>query len=81
MVVDHRALNKQTLSNHYPLSHVGDLFDQLVGASAFDLKNWHKDITKFGDQRKMAPKTVFKTSFGHYQRSLSFGFTNALTTL
>ena len=37
MVVDHRALNKQTLSNHYPLSHVGDLFDQLVGASAFDL--------------------------------------------
>lgn len=33
MVVDCCAFNKQTVKNHYPLSHNDDLFDQLASVN------------------------------------------------
>ena len=37
MVVDYRALNKQTIKNRYPLPRIDDLFDQLAGARIFSV--------------------------------------------
>jgi hypothetical protein len=35
MCKDYRELNKVTIENKYPLPRIGDLFDQLKGASVF----------------------------------------------
>ena len=35
MCIDYRQLNKVTVKNKYPLPRIGDLFDQLQGASLF----------------------------------------------
>jgi hypothetical protein len=81
MVVNYRALNKQTIKNRYPLPRIDDLFDQLAGAQIFsslDLaQGYHQILISDED----APKTAFRTPFGHYQfKVLSFGLTNAPET-
>jgi hypothetical protein len=35
MYVDYRSLNEVTIKNKYPLPQIGDLFDQMTGASVF----------------------------------------------
>ena len=35
LCIDYRQLNKVTVKNKYPLPRIGDLFDQLKGASVF----------------------------------------------
>ena len=35
MYMDYRQLNKVKMKNKYPLSRIGDLFDQLQGESLF----------------------------------------------
>ena len=42
MCIDHRALNKVTIKNNYPLAQIDDLFDRLAGVKYFshiDLKS------------------------------------------
>ena len=81
MVVDYHALNKLTVKNRYPLACIDDLFDQLAGSivfSSLDLVQSHHQIRISEED---APKTVFRTLFGHYQfKVLSFGLTNVPTT-
>ena len=38
MVIDYRALNKQTVKNRYPLPRIDDLLNQLQGANFFTLE-------------------------------------------
>ena len=35
MCINYRQLNKVTIKNKYPIPRIGDLFDQLQGASHF----------------------------------------------
>ena len=81
MVVDYRTLNKQTVKNRYPLPRIDDLFDQLAGSTIFsslDLAQGDHHIRKSEED---APKTAFRTPFGHYQfKVISFVLTNALST-
>ena len=35
LCIDYRQLNQVTIKNKYPLPRIGDLFDQLQGASVF----------------------------------------------
>jgi hypothetical protein len=76
--VNYRSLNEVTIKNKYPLPRIGNLFDQMVGASIFSkidlrsgyyqLKIWESDI----------PKTAFRTQCGLYEYIvMSFELTNA----
>ena len=40
MCIDYRQLKKVTIKNKYPIPRIGDLFDQLQGASHFSKINF-----------------------------------------
>ncbi len=82
MCVDYRNLNKVTVNNRYPLPRIDDLFNRLSGAKMFsriDLRSGYYQIwIAKGDKEKIA----YRTKYGLYEfLVMSFGFTNALTTL
>ena len=67
MVIDYRALNKQTVKNRYPLPRIDDLLDQLQGAKFFSsldlLSGYHQVPLHASD----VPKTAFRTPQGSFQ--------------
>jgi hypothetical protein len=79
--VDYRGLNEITFKNHYPLSHIDEMLDRLVGAKVFtkiDLQDtYHRIRIKKGDEWK----TTFRTWYGHFEYLvMPFGLTNAPAT-
>ena len=59
MCVDYRALNKNTIKNHFPVPRIKDLFDKLQGSSYFsriDLKSGYHQIC-------IVPEDIHKTRF------------------
>ncbi|GJZ34621.1 putative reverse transcriptase domain-containing protein [Tanacetum coccineum] len=68
LCIDYRDLNKLTMKNHYPLTRIDDLFDQLQGSSVYskiDLRlGYHQLIVREED----IPKTAFRTRYGHYDK-------------
>src|SRR6185436_2418339 len=67
MCTDYRALNKNTVKNHYPLPYIDEMFDQVQGSKVFS----KMDINK----------TAFCTRFGSFEYLvLPFGLTNAPAT-
>ena len=81
MVVDHKALNKLTIKNRYPLSRINDLFDQLVDSCVFSSLDLSQRYHQIRILEEDVAKTTFRVPFGHYQfKVLSFGLTNAPTT-
>ncbi|KAL0329266.1 UNVERIFIED_CONTAM: RNA-directed DNA polymerase [Sesamum radiatum] len=78
LCVDCRQLNRVTVKNKYPLLRIGDLLDQLKGAttcSKIDLRfgYWQLRIAE-----KDIPKTAFCTCYGHYKFLVKrFRLTNA----
>eukprot|EP00253_Pinus_taeda_P009573 PITA_09573 len=81
LCIDHRALNKITVRNRYPISWIDDLLDQLKGAKYFskiDLKSrYHQVLIEPSNVWKIA----FKAKEGHFELLvMPFGLTNALAT-
>jgi hypothetical protein len=44
LCMDHRALNEVTIKNKYPLTRIGDLFDQLCGTCVFSKIDFDQGI-------------------------------------
>ncbi|KAL4028562.1 hypothetical protein IC575_011759 [Cucumis melo] len=67
LCIDYRELNNLTIKNCYSLPRIGDLFDQLQGATVFfkiDLRSgYHQLRIRDSD----IPKIAFYSRYGHYE--------------
>ena len=67
LYIDYYSLNKVIIKNHYPLSLVSKMLDQLSKVKIFtklDLQDtYHKLYIKKGDKWK----TAFKTQYSHFK--------------
>ena len=81
LCVDYRALNKQTISDSYPLPRWDEMLQRLRGAHVFS----RLDLRHGYHQLPVAPKDKYKTAFtyryGIFQFNvMPFGLQNAPST-
>jgi hypothetical protein len=78
MVIDYRALNKQTVRNRWPLPRVGELFDRLWSGRFFSKIDLRTGYWQIRVHAESVAKTAFTSRFGHYEwLVLPMGLTNA----
>jgi hypothetical protein len=78
MVIDYRALNKQTVRNRWPLPRVGELFDRLWNGKFFSKIDLRTGYWQIRVHAESVQKTAFTSRFGHYEwLVLPMGLTNA----
>ncbi|GJT83555.1 putative reverse transcriptase domain-containing protein [Tanacetum coccineum] len=78
MCIDYRELNKLTVKNHYPLSRIDDLFDQLQGLSVYSKIDLRSGYHQLRVKDEDIPKTAFRIRYGYYEfQVITFGLTNA----
>ncbi|GKC00798.1 putative reverse transcriptase domain-containing protein [Tanacetum coccineum] len=63
MCIDYRELNKLTVKNHYPLSRIDDLFDQLQGSGIYSKIDLRSGYHQLRVREQDIPKTTFRTWF------------------
>ncbi|GKA03491.1 putative reverse transcriptase domain-containing protein [Tanacetum coccineum] len=77
MCIDYRELNKLTVKNRYPLSIIGDLFDQLQGSRVYSKIDLRSGYHQLRVQEEDILKTTFRTRYVHYEfQVMPFRLTN-----
>jgi hypothetical protein len=80
MCVDYWSLNEVTFKNMHPLPRIEDLFNQMMGVSAFSMTDLRSGYHQLKIQELDIPKIAFCTRYGLYEYTvMSFGLTNAPT--
>ncbi|KAA3473641.1 DNA/RNA polymerases superfamily protein [Gossypium australe] len=78
MCIDYRQVNKFTIKNKYPLPRIGDLFDQVKGATEFSKIDLSSSYYQLRVKDSNVPKTALRTRYGHYEfLGMPSGLTNA----
>ncbi|GKB11194.1 putative reverse transcriptase domain-containing protein, partial [Tanacetum coccineum] len=62
-----KELNKFTVKNHYPLSRIDDLFDQLQGSQFFSKINLRSGYHQLRVPEDDVPKTALRTRYKHFE--------------
>ena len=79
--VDHRALNKQTVRNFFPIPHIDVLIDKTQGSRVFTTLDLRSAYSQVRIYKPDVPKTAFVTPFEHFEYLVvPFGLTNAPST-
>nr|GEU85071.1 hypothetical protein [Tanacetum cinerariifolium] len=78
MCIDYHELNKLMIKNHYPLSRIYNLFDQLQGSRVYSKINLRSGYHQLHIKEEEIPITAFRTRYGHFEfQVMPFGLTNA----
>jgi hypothetical protein len=78
MCVDYHSLSEVIIKNKYPLPRIGDLFDQMKGASIFSKIDLRSGYHQLKIRESDITKIAFHTTYGLYEYTVtSFGLTNA----
>src|SRR4051812_27477466 len=81
LVQDYRGINKKTIKNKYPLTHINDLFEQLNGAKVFSKLDLRMGYHQIRVREEDIPMTAFSTRYVLYEFTvMTFGFSNAPPT-
>ena len=76
--VDYRKLNEVTRKDAYPLPHIQDVFDQLVGATVFSTLDLRSGYWQFPMAEESIAKTAFTCHLGLFEFvRMPFGLSNA----
>ena len=79
--IDYRALNSQTIQNHYALPRIDELFDHLHEAKVFSKLDLISDYYQIAIKSKNRHKTAFRTRYDHYEFNvMPFELTNTSVT-
>jgi len=79
--VDHRALNKQTVRNFFPIPHIDVLIDKTQDSRVFTTLDLRSAYSQVRIYKPDVPKTAFVTPFEHFEYLVvPFGLTNAPST-
>lgn len=76
--MDYRALNSRTKRDHYPLTRIEDLLDELTGQSLFTTLDLASGYHQIAISEESKEKTAFVTPDGQYEYNrMPFGLANA----
>jgi hypothetical protein len=67
MCIDYKSLNKKTIKNRYPISHIDELMDELHGAIFFTKIDLRSGYHQINIKEQDIEKTTFKCHFGHFE--------------